>query len=69
LQSEEGLTRAWKVYEGLGRSGREPSTYEAMTRACLGRGEGGGARRVVGEALGRGFPEAVASRIAELVGA
>jgi len=69
LQSEDGLRRAWKVYEELGRSAREPSTYEAMTRACLGCGEVGGARRVVGEALGRGFPDAVVGRIAELVGA
>ncbi|KAL9089738.1 MAG: hypothetical protein Q9159_002385 [Coniocarpon cinnabarinum] len=61
------IAKARSVYDKLGREGREPSTYEAMTRAWLSASESGEARKVVGEALRRGYPTAVAGRIAELV--
>ena len=61
------IQKAKAVYEKLGREGREPSTYEAMTRAWLSAGESGEAKRIVGEALRRGYPGAVSGRIAELV--
>ena len=46
---------------------REPSTYEAMVRACLAAEKREDAQEVVKEALGRGYPSAVAGKIAELV--
>jgi len=65
--SSEGPAKARAVYEELGRERREPSTYEAMARACLAAGEMGIARSVVGEAMRRGYPAAVVGRIVELV--
>ena len=61
------VAKAKDVYTKLGREGREPSTYEAMTRAWLTAGESGEAKKVVGEALRRGYPSAVSGRIVELV--
>jgi pentatricopeptide repeat protein len=66
--SNEGLRKARTVYEELGREKREPSTYEAMTRAYLAAGEEGLARGVVGEAMKRGYPSAVVGKIKDLIG-
>ncbi|KAG9739193.1 hypothetical protein KCU73_g9540, partial [Aureobasidium melanogenum] len=46
---------------------REPSTYEAMVRAYLAVEDREGAQAVVGEALSRGYPTAVANKIVELI--
>lgn len=62
------VEKARSVYDALGRDKREPSTYEAMVRAYLAAGERGLAMVVVGEALRRGYPAAVAGKICELVG-
>jgi len=62
------IGKAREVYETLGREKREPSTYEAMVRAYLVIDEKKLAMAVVGEALRRGYPAAVAGKICELVG-
>jgi len=62
------ITKAKSIFESLGREKREPSTYEAMTRAYLSVEDHGNAMSVVGEALRRGYPSAVANKICELVG-
>jgi len=62
------IAKAREIYEALGREKREPSTYEAMVRAYLAADEKKLAMAVVGEALRRGYPAAVASKICELVG-
>lgn len=62
------VTKARAVYDTLGMEKREPSTYEAMTRAYLAVEEHGSAMGVVGEALRRGYPSAVANKICDLVG-
>ncbi|KAK4920624.1 hypothetical protein LTR49_011873 [Elasticomyces elasticus] len=59
-----------KAKEAFGRvqmSRREPSTYEAMVRAYLASEDRASAKMVVREAMGRGYPSAVAGKIAELV--
>ena len=61
------IGRARAIYDALGRDAREPSTYEAMTRAHLSVEQHGEAKKVVGEALRRGYPAAVAGKICELV--
>lgn len=64
----EGQTvKAENIFKGLPIGRREPSTYEAMVRAFLAGGERQKAQGVVKEALGRGYPGAVAGKIAELV--
>jgi len=62
------IRRARKVYESVEEQRREPSTYEAMTRACVALEDREGAMAVVNEALSRGYPAAVANKILELVG-
>lgn len=66
--SEGNIDKAKKVYESVGVEKREPSTYEAMTRAYLTVGERDDARRVVGEMMGRGYPAAVGGKIVDLLG-
>ncbi|KAB8760588.1 hypothetical protein FH972_026580 [Carpinus fangiana] len=61
------ITKARAVYDRLGREHREPSTYEAMTRAYIATDNHGLAMSVVGEALRRGYPTAVANKICDLV--
>jgi len=65
--AEGETTKAENVFKGLPIGRREPSTYEAMVRAYLAGGEKQKAQGVVREALGRGYPGAVAGKIAELV--
>ncbi|MCJ1312231.1 hypothetical protein MMC25_005905 [Agyrium rufum] len=65
---EKDMSRAKQVWEGLGMEKKEPSTYEAMTRAYLAVEDREGAKAVVGEMLGRGYPSAVAGKIVELLG-
>lgn len=61
------ITKARAVYDRLGLEHREPSTYEAMARAYIANDSHGHAMSIVGEALRRGYPNAVANKICELV--
>lgn len=65
---EKNLEKAKESFEKIGLYHREPSTYEAMVRAHLAVQDREGACAVVAEALSRGYPGAVATKIAELVG-
>jgi pentatricopeptide repeat protein len=65
--SENAIEKARIIYDTVGREHREPSTYEAMTRAYLAVEEREGAKEVVGEMLSRGYPTAVANKVLELL--
>lgn len=65
---EKNIDKAKSIYDSVGRNKREPSTYEAMTRAFLAVQERGPAKNVVGEMLSRGYPSAVVSKVLELLG-
>jgi pentatricopeptide repeat protein len=62
------IEKAKYVYNGVSKSKREPSTYEAMTRAYIALEDREAAMTVVNEALSRGYPTAVANKILDLVG-
>ena len=61
------IARAETVYKQVRPDAREPSLYEAMTRAYVGNGEQGKALAVVREATGRGYPIAVQNKIIDIV--
>ncbi|MCJ1477717.1 hypothetical protein MMC13_006390 [Lambiella insularis] len=65
---EKEITRAKLVYDSIGKEKREPSTYEAMTRAFLAVEDRESASSVVHEMLSRGYPSAVSGKILELLG-
>ena len=65
---EKSITKAKAVYDGIGTDKREPSTYEAMTRAFLSVEDRDSASDVVHEMLSRGYPSAVSGKILELLG-
>ncbi|KAL4912408.1 hypothetical protein BDW62DRAFT_215044 [Aspergillus aurantiobrunneus] len=62
------LIHGWAAEGNVGKAKREPSTYEAMTRAFLAADDHTSASRTVQEMLSRGYPTAVAHKIADLVG-
>ena len=64
---EKNIDKAKNAFDRVPVGRREPSTYEAMVRAYLAAEERDAAKKVVREALGRGYPSAVAGKIAELV--
>ncbi|PWY86809.1 hypothetical protein BO70DRAFT_351384 [Aspergillus heteromorphus CBS 117.55] len=66
--TEGNVVQAKSIYDSVGIEKREPSTYEAMTRAFLAVDDREGASRTVQEMLSRGYPSAVASKIVDLVG-
>ena len=66
--AEKNMSKAEEVYASVSRESREPSTYEAMTRAYLALEERDGAKRVVSEMLSRGYPSAVVNKVLELLG-
>ncbi|CAJ2512323.1 Uu.00g053380.m01.CDS01 [Anthostomella pinea] len=66
--AEKNIEKAASVYHSVGYAKREPSTYEAMTRAYLAVEERGQAKSVVGEMLSRGYPSAVVNKVLELLG-
>ncbi|KAF7586312.1 hypothetical protein BBP40_009077 [Aspergillus hancockii] len=66
--TEGDVSKAKAIYDTVGVDKREPSTYEAMTRAFLVANERENASRIVQEMLSRGYPTAVASKIVDLVG-
>lgn len=63
------VSKAKGIYDSIGIGKREPSTYEAMTRAYLGPENREGASGIVQEMLSRGYPAAVANKILDLVDA
>ncbi|PSS05340.1 pentatricopeptide repeat protein [Coniella lustricola] len=62
------IARAEDIYGAVGRERREPSTYEAMTRAYLAVEDRAKAQGVVGEMMSRGYPGAVVGKVIELLG-
>ncbi|KAH7035796.1 pentatricopeptide repeat protein [Microdochium trichocladiopsis] len=62
------IEKAKSVYDSVGLERREPSTYEAMTRAFLSVENRHGAQAVVSEMLSRGYPNAVVNKVLELLG-
>ncbi|KAI1198668.1 hypothetical protein F5X97DRAFT_323149 [Nemania serpens] len=66
--SEKNIAKAVSIYNNVSFEKREPSTYEAMTRAYLAVEERDQAQTIVGEMLSRGYPSAVVNKIMELLG-
>ncbi|KAJ3569946.1 hypothetical protein NPX13_g5901 [Xylaria arbuscula] len=66
--SEKNIMKAASIYNSVSFEKREPSTYEAMTRAYLAVEERDQAQAIVVEMLSRGYPNAVVSKILELLG-
>ncbi|EFW99388.1 pentatricopeptide repeat protein [Grosmannia clavigera kw1407] len=66
--AENDIAKAAEIYAAVGRNRREPSTYEAMTRAYLATEEREKAQAVVSEMLHRGYPSAVVNKVLELLG-
>ncbi|KAH6615316.1 hypothetical protein C7974DRAFT_63354 [Boeremia exigua] len=64
----QNIDKAKAIYESVPETRREPSTYEAMTRAYMAVENRAAAMSVVNEGLSRGYPAAVAGKILELVG-
>ncbi|KAF2197916.1 hypothetical protein GQ43DRAFT_185029 [Delitschia confertaspora ATCC 74209] len=62
------IEKAQAIYDCVPVAKREPSTYEAMTRAFMAVEDRSSALNVVNEGLSRGYPAAVAGKILELVG-
>ncbi|PSN73146.1 hypothetical protein BS50DRAFT_482266 [Corynespora cassiicola Philippines] len=62
------IEKAKAIYQSVPEEKREPSTYEAMTRAYMAVEDRASAMTVVNEGLSRGYPAAVAGKILELVG-
>ncbi|KAL4761326.1 uncharacterized protein BDW70DRAFT_150193 [Aspergillus foveolatus] len=65
--AEGDIQKAQAIYNSVGIEKREPSTYEAMTRAFLAADDHASASRTVQEMLSRGYPTAVAHKIADLI--
>ena len=66
--AEGNIREAKSIYDDLGFSKREPSTYEAMTRAFLSAEDHQSASAVVQEMLSKGYPSAVAEKVLVLIG-
>jgi len=62
------IEKARAIYDAVATEKREPSTYEAMTRAFMAVEDRTSAMTVVNEGLSRGYPAAVSNKILELVG-
>lgn len=67
--TEKDIAKSEAIYETVGMEKREPSTYEAMTRAYLTVENREGAIGVVNEMKGRGYPTAVSNKVQDLLGA
>ncbi|KAH6676431.1 hypothetical protein B0J14DRAFT_354127 [Halenospora varia] len=66
--NEKNINKSKFIFASVGREKREPSTYEAMTRAYLAVEDRLSAKGVVQEMLSRGYPGAVSNKILELLG-
>ena len=62
------ILKAKSIFDKLGAAKREPSTYEAMTRAFLSVEDHTSANTVVQEMLRKGYPSAVSEKVLALVG-
>ncbi|KAK5085537.1 hypothetical protein LTR05_004822 [Lithohypha guttulata] len=62
------VEKAKSIYDSLGFDKREPSTYEAMTRAFLSVENHTAANAVVQQMLTKGYPSAVADKVLGLIG-
>lgn len=62
------VAKAQSLYDRIGVEKREPSTYEAMTRALLSGSGREQAVEVVQEMLSRGYPLAVTNKVVDLIG-
>ncbi|KAL8853532.1 MAG: hypothetical protein Q9221_001691 [Calogaya cf. arnoldii] len=62
------VAKAQTLYDRIGMEKREPSTYEAMTRALLSSSGREQALKVVKEMLSRGYPSAVTNKVVDLIG-
>ncbi|KAI1075748.1 hypothetical protein F5B20DRAFT_558466 [Whalleya microplaca] len=65
---QKNIDKAASIYNNVPRERREPSTYEAMTRAFLAVEDREHAKSVVSEMLSRGYPSAVVNKVLELLG-
>ena len=65
---EGEISKAKSIFDVLGFAKREPSTYEAMTRAFLTVSQREEAEKIVGEMLRKGYPSAVSEKVLSLVG-
>ena len=65
--AEGHIAEAKSIYDSLGKAKREPSTYEAMTRAFLSKEDRRSASAVVQEMLQKGYPSAVSEKVLVLV--
>lgn len=65
---EGDIAKSKAIYNELGVDKREPSTYEAMTRAFLSVDDHDSANAVVQQMLLKGYPAAVSEKILALVG-
>ncbi|TVY68671.1 Pentatricopeptide repeat-containing protein [Lachnellula suecica] len=66
--NEKNIDKSKSIFASVGRDKREPSTYEAMTRAYLAVEDRDSAKAIVQEMLSRGYPGAVSNKILELLG-
>ncbi|KAG6090630.1 hypothetical protein E4U30_003113 [Claviceps sp. LM220 group G6] len=66
--AQNNVDKARQFFDAVPMYKREPSTYEAMTRAYLSAQQHENAEDVVEEMRRRGFPYAVAKKIIDLVG-
>lgn len=66
--ADGNIMEAKSIYDSLGYAKREPSTYEAMTRAFLSAEDSKSASAIVHEMLSKGYPTAVAEKVLVLVG-
>jgi len=69
---EGNLEEARRVFDSLGAEknglyGREPSSYEQMTRTYLALGDGQGALALVEEMKTKGYPAAVVARVTDIL--
>ncbi|KAM4056882.1 PPR repeat family protein [Hirsutella rhossiliensis] len=66
--AQKNIGKAQEIYGAVVREKREPSTYEAMTRAFLAVEQREQAKGIAGEMLTRGYPSAVVNKVLELLG-
>ena len=66
--NELNIEKSKAIFASVGREKREPSTYEAMTRAYLAVEDRSSAQGVVQEMLSRGYPSAVSNKILDILG-
>ncbi|KAK6332416.1 hypothetical protein TWF696_003132 [Orbilia brochopaga] len=67
IDRSKGLYEALWTRGGSGGNKREPSTYEAMTRAYLAVNDHAGAMGVVNEMAGRSYPPPVMTKVLDLI--